>query len=63
MKLLNFFQYVYLIFAILFIVDGFYSLGSDGSRAIISFIFAGLAIFMFFFRRRFKKKFENRKDS
>lgn len=63
MKLLNFFQYVYLIFAILFIVDGFSNLGTDGNRAIISFVFAGLAIFMFFFRRRFKKKFENRKDS
>jgi len=63
MKLLNFFQYVYLIFAILFIIDGIANLKTDGNRAIISFVFAALAIFMFFFRRRFKKKYENRKDS
>lgn len=63
MKLLNFFQYVYLGFAIFFIYKGFDDLGADDSKSIFYFVFAVLAIFMFFFRRRFNKKFENRKDS
>ena len=63
MKLLQFFQYIYLFFAVLFIYDGFSNLGEDVSRAIISFVFAALAIFMFFFRKRFRKKFDNRNDS
>nr|WP_026754983.1 hypothetical protein [Sediminibacter sp. Hel_I_10] len=63
MKILQFFQYVYLFFAALFIYDGISYIGSDSSRVIISFVFAGLAIFMFFFRKKFRKKFDNRKDS
>ncbi|MCD2257699.1 hypothetical protein [Psychroserpens luteolus] len=63
MKILQFFQYVYLFFAALFIYDGFENLGEDGNRSIISFVFAGLAIFMFFFRKKFRKKFDNRNGS
>ncbi|MDG5490190.1 hypothetical protein [Psychroserpens sp. SPM9] len=63
MKLLQFFQYVYLFFAVIFIYDGISNLGQDGNRAIISFVFAALAIFMFFFRRKFRNKFGNRNDS
>lgn len=63
MKVLQFFQYAYVFFAALFIWDGFSNLGTDTNRAIISFIFAALAIFMFFFRRKFRKKFENRDKS
>ncbi|WP_460217870.1 hypothetical protein [Psychroserpens sp. MEBiC05023] len=60
MKTLKFFQYIYLFFAALFIWDGFSNIGVDNSRVIISFVFAALAIFMFFFRKKFRKKFENR---
>jgi len=63
MKILQFFQYVYLFFAVLFIYDAITNIGVDDTRVIISLIFAGLAIFMFFFRRKFRKKFKNRKDS
>ena len=32
----------------------------DRSRSYISLLFAALAVFMFFFRKRFRKKFEDR---
>ncbi|MEM6516452.1 MAG: hypothetical protein AAF688_09750 [Bacteroidota bacterium] len=63
MKILQFFQYAYLIFAALFIYDAVTNIGTDNTQAIISFVFAGLGVFMFFFRKRFQKKFNNRQDS
>ncbi|MEH6535156.1 MAG: hypothetical protein V7719_02095 [Psychroserpens sp.] len=63
MKILQFFQYVYLFFAVIFIYDGFENLGEDGNRAIISFVFAALAIFMYFFRKKFRNKFDNKNKS
>lgn len=59
MKLLQFFQYVYLFFAVMFIYDAFSNWG-DGNRPFISLLLAALAIFMFFFRRNFRKKFDDR---
>ncbi|RKE98386.1 hypothetical protein [Ichthyenterobacterium magnum] len=60
MKLLQFFQYAYLFFAVLFIYDGITALGDGTNRAYVSFLLAALAIFMFFFRKRFRKKIEDR---
>ena len=63
MKILQFFQYIYLFFAVLFVYDGIVNWGEDSNRTIISFVFAALALFMFFFRKKFRDKFNNRKDS
>ncbi|MFK7783362.1 MAG: hypothetical protein AB8B90_13505 [Psychroserpens sp.] len=60
MKLLQFFQYVYLFFAVLFMYDGIVSWNDGSNRSIISFVFAALSIFMFFFRKRFRKKFDDK---
>ncbi|WP_412559977.1 hypothetical protein [Winogradskyella sp. MIT101101] len=60
MKILKFFQYAYLIFAALFIWDAISNWNEEGNRAYMSLFFAALAIFMFFFRKRFAKKFEDR---
>ncbi|SDR88736.1 hypothetical protein SAMN04515667_0915 [Formosa sp. Hel1_31_208] len=60
MKILQFFQYAYLFFAVLFIYDAISNIGVDNSRMTISFVFAGLSIFMFFFRKKFRNKFDNR---
>nr|WP_033960050.1 hypothetical protein [Psychroserpens jangbogonensis] len=60
MKILQFFQYIYLFFGVLFIYDGFVSWNDGTNRSYISFVFAALAIFMFFFRKRFRKKFDDR---
>ncbi|MFY0714491.1 hypothetical protein J1D01_12500 [Seonamhaeicola sp. NFXS20] len=60
MKYLSIFQYVYLVFAALFLYDGISKWGNGTNGAYISLGFAALAIFMFFFRRKFSKKFQNR---
>lgn len=52
-------SYLYLVAAACFLVDGFVRL-QDGDNPYISFAFGVLAIFMFFFRRRYQKKFSER---
>ena len=51
--------YLFLVFAALFLIDGIVRL-NDGDNPVISFLFTGVAIFMFFFRKKHYKKFENR---
>jgi hypothetical protein len=60
MKLLKFFQYAYLAFAVLFIYDAAENWSVSRTRAYLSLAFAGLAVFMYFFRKRFRGKFEDR---
>jgi len=61
MKLLGFFQYVYLVFAALFLYDAYIQWANDnGTRALMSVMLGALAIFIFFFRKRFRKKFEDK---
>ncbi len=60
MKLLQFLQYAYLIFAVLFLYDVISKWNTDRNGAYISLFFAALAIFMFFFRKKFRKRFEDR---
>jgi uncharacterized membrane protein len=59
MKILNFFQYAYLIFAVMFIYKAFSIWSEDSGRAYLMLVFAAMAIFMFFFRKRFRKKIED----
>jgi hypothetical protein len=51
--------YLFLVFGALFLYDGITNV-INGKDAIISFAFTGVAIFMFFFRRNYYKKFENK---
>ncbi|KAF2515985.1 hypothetical protein [Flavobacterium foetidum] len=60
MGYLKYTQYVYIVFGLYFVYDGFTKLNEQDDNASLSFIIAGMAIFMFFFRRRFVKKFEDR---
>ncbi|MDR6966912.1 uncharacterized membrane protein YobD (UPF0266 family) [Flavobacterium arsenatis] len=62
MKYLKFTQYIYLAFAGFFIYDGIMKLNTDESPW-LSFIIAIVAVFMFFFRRSFAKKFEDRNQN
>ncbi len=62
MNYLKYTQYVYLIFAAFFIYDGITKMNDPNQTPWLSFIIAGLAVFMFFFRRKFAKKFENRDE-
>lgn len=61
-KALKIFQYAYIIFAVLFAWDAITNWSVDRSRSYISMLFAALAVFMFFFRKRFRKKFEDRRN-
>ena len=58
---MNYFKYsyfLYLFFALLFIIDGFEKI--DKKSPWLSFGIAAVAIFMFFFRKKFTKRFEDR---
>ncbi|MGZ9735122.1 hypothetical protein [Flavobacterium sp. GNP002] len=60
MNYLKYTQYVYLVFGAYFIYDGVTKLNDSEGTFWLSFMIAGLAIFMFFFRRKFAKKFDDR---
>jgi ABC-type polysaccharide/polyol phosphate export permease len=59
MGYLKFVSYLYLVAAAFFIYNAVmqYQAGED---YFISLAFAGLAVFMFFFRRKYAKKFDSR---
>jgi len=59
MNFLKYTSYLYLIFGLYFLYEGISKWNSTQSP-FLDFVIAGLAIFMFFFRRRFAKKFEDR---
>ena len=60
MGYLKYTQYVYLAFAVYFIYDGVTKINEGTDTATLSFIIAGMAVFMFFFRRKFARKFDDR---
>lgn len=63
MKYSKIFQYAYLVFAALFIYDAISKYFSSGEVVYTSILLAGLAIFMYFFRQKFRKKYENKDNS
>jgi len=63
MKAVKLFQYAYLFFAVLFLYDAISNWAIDRSRAYISLAFTALAIFMYFFRKKFNKKFEDKNNT
>ena len=60
MKILSFLQYLYLGFAALFLFDMSNKWSTDRNAAYLTLFFAALAVFMFFFRKKFRKRFEDR---
>ena len=60
MTYLKFFQYIYLIFAAVFIFDA-YTKFQNKENYTLSLIIAAVAIGMFFFRRHFHNKYSNKK--
>ncbi len=59
MNYLKYTQYFYLIFAGFFAYDA-YSKFSNNESFYLQLFFVAIAIFMFFFRRKFAEKFEDR---
>ncbi|OBQ55881.1 hypothetical protein JJL45_06405 [Tamlana sp. s12] len=63
MKYSKIFQYAYLVFAALFLYDGAVKWEVNPDKAYISMALGGLAIFMFFFRGKFRKKYDDNDNS
>lgn len=55
MKILQYTHYLYLILFVLFLLDGIDRV-QKGENAVVSFLFAAMAVFMFFFRKRFSNR-------
>ncbi|MBE0392573.1 hypothetical protein [Flavobacterium sp. PL002] len=62
MTYMKYTPYIYLIFAGYFIYDGIAKWGDPQATPILSLLIAGLAVFMFFFRRKFAKKMADRNN-
>ena len=58
-KYFKFFEFAYLLIAIVFVVETFLTWESDPNKAYIFLAFAVMAVFMYFFRKKYRKKFEN----
>lgn len=52
-------QYVYLAFAVFFIYEAVMQFINDDNKYVLSLLFVALAIFLFFFKRRFYNKYKN----
>ncbi len=63
MKYSKVFQYAYLAFAVLFIYDAITKWDDGSNGTYVSLGLAVLAIFMYFFRRKFAKKYDNNNNS
>lgn len=63
MTYLKFIQYMYLLFAGFFVYDAFkkYDEGRPLNDILLSLIIALVAVGMFFFRRHFQNKYQNKK--
>lgn len=59
MKYFKFFEYAYLAFAAFFIFEAVRSWSSPSHQKYIFLGIAAVALFMFFFKRRFRKRMED----
>jgi hypothetical protein len=57
-KFSKYFEFAYLIIGVVFIIDGIIKLTEESEKAFMVLVFGVAAIFMFFFKRRFRKKRE-----
>jgi hypothetical protein len=60
MKFLSVFKYVYIIFAVFATYDAVTTWNNDRSGAYLSLFLAVFAVFIFFFRRKYQKRFKDR---
>jgi positive regulator of sigma E activity len=57
-KYFKFFEIAYLVIAIIFIVETFMRWNADRNKAYIFLAFSIMAVFMYFFRKKYRKRFE-----
>jgi uncharacterized membrane protein len=60
MKFLSVFKYFYIIFAIFFAYDVATKWNNDRNGAYLSLFFVVFAVFIFFFRSKYQKRFKDR---
>ena len=61
-KLWKFFEYAYLIIAIIFTIETILNWTANREKAYLFMFFAVLAVFMYFFRKRFRKKMSSKNN-
>ncbi len=59
-KIWRIFEYGYLFIALVFIVETVLNWNSNRERAYLLMLFSIVAVFMYFFKKRFRKRVENR---
>lgn len=57
-KVSRFFEFAYLAVMFFFLYQAYLEWGQEGGRSLVYLALAGAAVFMFFFKRNFRKKFE-----
>jgi hypothetical protein len=63
MSYLKYTPYLYLILGIYLIIDSVINWNNPGENAKLTMIFAAIAIFLFGFRLRYAKRFEDRRNN
>ena len=63
MNYMKYTQYAYLIAAVFLFYDGFTKLNTDTNQGYLMLILGAGALALFFFRRKFAKKFEDRSNN
>jgi len=63
MSYLKYTPYLYLILGIYLIIDSVINWNNPAENAELTLIFAAIAIFLFGFRRRYAKRFEQRRNN
>jgi TATA-binding protein-associated factor Taf7 len=58
-KVSKIFEIGYFVIAIVFLYEAYINWSIDQSQSYLYLLFSAMAIFMYFFRRRFRKKMEN----
>jgi hypothetical protein len=59
-KFFKYFEYAYILFGVIFIATAIYEYQETPSRSYMLFAMGVVAILMFFFKRRFRRRFEER---
>ncbi len=59
-KLWKIFEYGYLIIAVVFLIEAVLNWNENRERAYLLLLFSVVAIIVYFFRKRFRKRVENR---
>ncbi len=58
-KYFKFFEFAYLVIAIVFIVETVLNWSENRQKAYIYLAFSALAVFMYFFRKKYRKKYKD----